>query len=109
MSFKVIGIGEVLWDILPGGKQLGGASENFAYHAQMLGAEAWLVSRVGNDPLGREMLERLHAMQMPSDCVTVDSYAPTGTVSIALSPDGQPKFAIREHVAWDQISATDFT
>jgi len=105
----VVGIGEVLWDMLPGGKQLGGASANFAYHAQMLGAEAWLVSRVGNDPLGREMLERLHAMQMPSDCVTVDSFAPTGTVSIALSPDGQPKFTIREHVAWDQISATDFT
>ena len=44
----VVGLGEVLWDMLPGGKQLGGASANFAYHAQMLGVEAWLVSRVGN-------------------------------------------------------------
>ena len=58
----VVGLGEVLWDLLPGGKQLGGASANFAYHAQMLGAESWLVSRVGDDPLGREILARLQAL-----------------------------------------------
>ncbi|MEI9962626.1 MAG: PfkB family carbohydrate kinase [Limisphaerales bacterium] len=73
----VVGLGEVLWDLLPGGKQLGGASANFAYHAQMLGAEAWLISRVGNDLMGREILERLKEMQLLSDGVTVDSSAPT--------------------------------
>src|ERR1017187_2170203 len=99
-KFRVVGLGEVLWDMLPGGKQLGGASANFAYHAQMLGAEAGLISRVGNDQLGREILERLRAMQLSSDGVTVDSYAPTGTVSIELARNGQPKFAIRENVAW---------
>jgi fructokinase len=108
MSFKVIGIGEVLWDILPGGKQLGGASANFAYHAQMLGAEAWLISRVGNDLLGSEILERLCAMQMSADCVELDSSAPTGTVSVELSSDGQPNFSIRENVAWDHIAASEF-
>jgi fructokinase len=104
----VVGVGEVLWDMLPGGKQLGGASANFAYHAQMLGAEAWLVSCVGNDALGREILERLQAMQLLSDGVTVDAFAPTGTVAIELASDGQPKFTIRENVAWDHIMASDF-
>src|SRR5487761_1960483 len=101
----VVGLGEVLWDMLPGGKQLGGASANFAYHAQMLGAQAWLVSRVGDDPLGRETLARLQAMQMATDFVTVDPSTPTGTVAIELSADGQPKFTIRENVAWDHITA----
>ena len=104
----VVGLGEVLWDMLPGGKQLGGASANFAYHAQMLGAEAKLVSCVGNDSLGRELLERLGAMQMSTEGVTVDAFAPTGTVAVELSPDGQPKFNIRENVAWDQLTASEF-
>ena len=104
----VVGLGEVLWDMLPGGKQLGGASTNFAYHAQMLGAEAWLVSRIGNDLLGREILERLKEMQLLSQGVTVDASAPTGTVGIELAHDGQPKFIIREDVAWDYIQASDF-
>lgn len=109
MSYKVVGIGEVLWDLLPGGKQLGGASANFACHAQTLGAESWLVSSVGDDRLGREILERLSAIQVPVDGVAIDSHAPTGTVAIEIASDGQPKFAIRENVAWDQITATDLT
>jgi len=109
MSFKIVSVGEVLWDMLPGGKQLGGASANFAYHARMLGAEAWVVSRVGDDSPGREMLERLHAMQISTDCITLDSSAPTGTAAIELASDGQPKFTIRENVAWDNITASDLT
>lgn len=103
----VVGLGEVLWDLLPGGKQFGGACANFTYHVQTLGAEAWLVSRVGNDPLGREILDRLRQMGLRADGVTIDPSAPTGTVSVELSKDGQPKFTIREHVAWDHIVATD--
>jgi len=104
----VVGLGEVLWDLLPGGKQLGGASANFAYHAQMLGAESWLVSRVGDDPLGREILARLQALQMATDGVTVDPRAPTGTVAIEVSAEGQPRFTICENVAWDQLAVTEF-
>ena len=107
-KLTVVGLGEVLWDMLPGGKQLGGASANFACHAQMLGAKAWLVSRVGDDLLGREILERLRSMQLLSDGVTVDASAPTGTVDVELNRDGQPKFVIRENVAWDYIPASDF-
>jgi fructokinase len=103
----VVGLGEALWDLLPGGKQMGGASANFACHAQALGAEAWLVSSVGNDPLGRELLERLQTMQVSVAGVAVDPTVPTGSVSIEISPAGQPKFSIRENVAWDHITASD--
>lgn len=104
MSFKLVGIGEVLWDLLPGGRQLGGAPANFAYHASALGAEARVVSRVGNDDLGREALDRLEKLGVPTDCVEVDGALPTGTVSVEVSADGQPRFTIHENVAWDRIS-----
>jgi len=73
-------------DLLPGGKQLGGAPANFAYHAHELGAEALVVSRVGVDPLGHEILDRLRALGLTIDCVGVDTKAPTGTVSVEISP-----------------------
>ena len=102
----VAGVGELLWDLLPGGKQLGGATTNFAYHAHALGAEAWVVSRVGEDPLGTEILDRFEVLGLPADLVTVDPLAPTGTVSVELSADGQPRFTIHENVAWDNLLAT---
>jgi fructokinase len=100
----VIGIGEVLWDLLPAGKQLGGAPANFACHAHALGAEARLVSRVGSDALGKEILECLRMMGLPEDCVSVDGSAPTGTVSVTLAADGQPSFTIHENAAWDRLT-----
>jgi len=101
----VIGVGEVLWDLLPAGKQLGGAPANFAYHAHALGAEALVVSRVGNDAPGREILDRLSGLGLRTDGITTDSSAPTGTVSVALDAEGQPTFTIHENVAWDFIEA----
>jgi fructokinase len=103
MSFKVIGLGEVLWDLLPGGRQLGGAPANFAYHAGALGAEAQIISRVGNDPLGREALNQLAGLGIPTDCVEVDDSLPTGTVSVEVASDGQPHYQIHEHVAWEAL------
>ncbi|MBM3887808.1 MAG: carbohydrate kinase [Verrucomicrobia bacterium] len=107
MSFRLLAVGEILWDLLPSGKQLGGAPANFAYHAHALGAEARVASRVGNDPLGREILDRLRALGLPIDSVGVDATAPTGTVSVELAADGQPHFTIHENVAWDRITADD--
>jgi len=101
----VIGIGEVLWDFLPAGKQLGGAPANFAYHAHALGAEALVVSRVGNDPLGCELLSRLQSVGLRTDGITTDPSAPTGTVSVTLDGQGKPTFTIHENVAWDLIEA----
>jgi len=101
----VLAVGEVLWDLLPAGKQLGGATANFAYHARVLGADALLVSRVGADALGAEILERLGCLGLRADGVTVDPAVPTGTVEVSLDAGGTPTFVILENVAWDFIPA----
>jgi fructokinase len=105
MSFKIVGIGEILWDLLPSGRQMGGAPANFAYHARALGADARVVSRVGDDDLGREIIQRLETLEVPTYCVFVDRVKPTGTVTVRLADDGQPQFTIHEDVAWDNIQA----
>ena len=104
MSFNVIGIGEILWDLLPSGKQLGGAPANFAFHARGLGARSCVISRVGRDALGAEILQRLQSLGLPIAGIQADPSAPTGTVSVELSADGQPRFTIHENVAWDRLA-----
>jgi fructokinase len=106
MSFKIIGIGEVLWDLLPSGSQLGGAPANFAYHARSLGADACVVTRVGNDGFGQEILRRFKQQQIADGTVQVDEKAPTGVVTVTLSDNGIPSYNIKENAAWDQISVT---
>jgi fructokinase len=103
-GYRVIGIGEILWDILPSGKQLGGAPANFACHARALGAHSRVISRVGRDSLGAEILQRLQALGLSTEEIQVDPSAPTGTVSVELSVDGQPRFTIHENVAWDSLA-----
>jgi fructokinase len=103
MQFKIIGIGEVLWDLLPSGKQLGGAPANFAYHARSLGADARIISRVGNDENGRQIISRLQQLGLSTDCVETDPVVPTGTVSVELTSDGQPHYIIHQNVAWDHL------
>lgn len=106
MSFKVIGIGEVLWDLMPAGRQLGGAPANFAFHARSLGAEAFVVTRVGEDSLGREILERFKEREIAGDAVQMDAGKPTGTVAVSLQGSGVPQFTITEDVAWDRLALT---
>ena len=100
-----IGLGEVLWDLLPAGKQLGGAPANFAYHARELGADSLVVSRVGNDPLGRELLGHLAGLGLRSDGISTDPTVPTGTVAVTLDQQGKPTYTIQEPSAWDFIEA----
>lgn len=107
MKFKVIGIGEVLWDLLPSGRQLGGAPANFSYHAKMLGAEAQMVTRVGRDDSGQAILRRFVEMGIGVDAVQLDDRAPTGAASVLLNNGGVPKFVIRENVAWDELVITE--
>lgn len=104
MSFNIVGIGELLWDMLPRGRQLGGAPANFAYHACALGAKGRIVSRVGDDAAGRDLLARLAQLSVLTDCIQIDPTAPTGSVSVELSPLGQPRYFIRENVAWDYLA-----
>ena len=105
----VIGLGEVLWDLLPSGKALGGAPANVAYHANSLGAEGVVVSAVGDDDLGREILDRLRAMSLDTRHVQVIASQPTGTVSVTLDEKGSPTYVIHEDVAWDHIAVDDAT
>jgi fructokinase len=104
MKFKVVGLGEVLWDLLPAGRKMGGAPTNFACQAGALGADTCIISRVGQDADGREILARLAAQGVPTECVEVDPVAPTGTVSVHVDAAGQPQFTIHEHVAWDRLA-----
>jgi fructokinase len=102
----VVGIGELLWDILGGEKHLGGAPANFAYHARVLGDEGIPVSRVGTDALGDELLDQLAEWGVPSEYVQRDPDRPTGTVQIELDAEGQPEFLVTPHVAWDRLRPT---
>ena len=107
MKAKILAVGEILWDLLPGGKQLGGAPANFAFHAHSLGADVHVVSSIGNDVLGHEILEQLRALGVPVDGISTDTNAPTGTVSVDVAADGQPRFTIHENVAWDGLVTND--
>lgn len=100
-KFKVVGVGEVLWDLLPDGKLLGGAPANFAYCCKLLGLDSVIISAVGNDSFGKEIEEVLTQKGLKS--VFTKSLLPTGTVKIDIK-DGIPSYIIKEDVAWDDIS-----
>lgn len=102
---EVLGIGEVLWDLQPHGRQLGGAPANFAYHVHAQGIAAAPISAVGDDDLGRDLLAELRSRDVDTSLIaTVDR--PTSTVDVALD-DGKPTYTIHEDVAWDELLVTD--
>ncbi len=100
-KYTVVGVGELLWDLLPSGKQLGGAPANFAYITKLLGDAGIPASRIGNDALGDEAIERLHQLGLDSSFVGRDAAYPTGTVKVEIDERGQPCFEILQPVAWD--------
>ena len=102
-KFILVGLGEILWDVLPDGKQLGGAPANFAYHAQAMGERSIVVSCVGDDELGKEILSSLDELQLQRQYIAVDSSHSTGTVTVKLDEGGKPDYIIHENVAWDYI------
>ena len=97
----VVGLGELLWDIIGERREIGGAPANSAYHAVTLGARGAVVSRVGEDDLGGEILERLGAAGVDVSAVSIDPEHPTGTVTVELEGKGKPRFRIHENAAWD--------
>jgi len=103
-KFTVVGVGEVLWDLLPEGKQLGGAPANFAYISRLLGDRGIVASRVGDDDLGPEAVQRLKSLGVETSYVQRDDSHPTGTVNVQVDRQGQPRFTIHEGVAWDFLS-----
>jgi fructokinase len=102
----MIGLGEVLWDILPSGKVLGGAPANFAYMTNVLGDEGIVASRIGNDELGREACEVIQRLGLKTSYLQQDSQHQTGTAAVSIDAAGQPNFTIQEPVAWDFLQWT---
>jgi len=99
--YSVVGLGELLWDVFPKGKELGGAPANFAYMTSLLGDHGIVASRVGSDALGRTAGRRLERIGLRSRYLQIDTKHPTGTVKVQVDPAGQPTFEIAESVAWD--------
>jgi fructokinase len=104
--YKIVGLGEILWDVLPNGKQLGGAPANFAYISTLLGNEGIVASRIGDDSLGGEAVEGLKQLGVTASFIQRDRVHPTGTVQVEVDHAGQPKFEIAEDVAWDFLEWT---
>ena len=102
----IVGLGELLWDLLPSGTQLGGAPANFAYITNLLGDTGIPASRVGRDSLGDEAIRHLSRLGLSADFVQRDPTHPTGTVKVDIDKAGQPRFEISEGVAWDFLEWT---
>jgi fructokinase len=105
-SFTIVGLGELLWDMFPEGKQLGGAPANFAYMTSLLGDSGVVASRVGDDELGRAATQRLASLGLRTSFLQLDSDHPTGIVKVDVDPAGQPTFHIAQNVAWDFFAWT---
>lgn len=100
----VIGMGEALWDVLPEGKKIGGAPANFAYHVSQFGLPSCVISAVGDDALGKEIIENFTSKGLNHKVATVPY--PTGTVQVEIDQAGIPQYDIKENVAWDNIPFT---
>lgn len=101
----IVGMGEALWDMLPEGKKIGGAPANFAYHISQFGLNSSVISAIGDDKLGNEILENFNDKQLSYNIQKVPY--PTGTVIVELDSNGIPKYTIKEGVAWDNIPFTN--
>ncbi len=105
-QFKIVGLGEVLWDVLPTGKELGGAPANFAYISNQLGNRTIIASRVGDDENGKEILQKLEKVGVDISQIQKDAGHRTGTVKVSLQ-NGQAGYEIAENSAWDFLEFTE--
>ncbi|MCF6249229.1 MAG: PfkB family carbohydrate kinase [Desulfobacula sp.] len=103
----ILVLGEILFDIFPDGKRLGGAPFNFAFHLKSLGFDVRFVSRVGQDHLGKEILSFLAINKFDTRDIQIDPDHPTGTVNVNLNPDGSHKFCIAANTAYDHMVYND--
>ena len=105
MNEIVVGMGEALWDVLPEGKKIGGAPANFAYHVSQFGLPSCVVSAIGDDALGKEVIENFTSKGL--DQLIAEVPYPTGTVQVEIDQTGIPLYDIKENVAWDNIPYTE--
>jgi len=104
MKDIVVGMGEALWDVLPEGKKIGGAPANFAYHVSQFGLPSCVVSAVGDDALGNEIVDNFTSKGL--NFILDKVPYPTGTVQVEIDQAGIPQYEIKENVAWDNIPYT---
>ncbi|MBA7559078.1 Fructokinase [subsurface metagenome] len=107
MPYKIIGIGEILWDVFPHVRKLGGAPANFAYFVKKLGQDGLVASKVGDDFPGKEIMDSLFKLGLAGDFIQIDSEHPTGTVDVKIDDNGQPDYIINKNVAWDFLEFSD--
>ena len=106
-KFNIIGLGEILWDIYESQKFLGGAPANFAIHCSQLGDHGIVLSRIGKDELGDEIIRALRSRNIETEYLQIDQEKPTGTVDVALDEHGKPTFTCHEGVAFDYLQADE--
>jgi len=102
----ILGVGELLWDLLPKGARLGGAPANFTVMAGRLGSHAAILSRIGRDDLGRKAVDLLDPLPADTEFLQVDPVHETGRVTVAFR-DGQPEYTIHQPAAWDFLELSD--
>ncbi len=105
-QYNVVGIGEILWDLLPTGKQLGGAPANFAYVSKQLGDNGIAASRIGNDEPGNELSKELANKKIAADYIQIDAKNQTGIVRVSFE-NGQPNYELVENAAWDNLELSE--
>ena len=103
----IICFGEVLWDVLPTGRIAGGAPMNVAYHINQLGMQSKIISSIGDDDLGKELIRFLESKGVSTDLIQTDNTFPTGIVNVMLDSGGYPSYEIVSPVAWDYIRPDD--
>lgn len=101
---KILTFGEALFDIIRGSAHLGGAPLNLAAHLAKLGAKPAVISAVGRDKLGKNLILKAEEMGIDTTYILIDEKRPTGTVTVKLEDEGIPVFTINEGVAWDAIT-----
>ncbi len=103
MGKKIVAFGEIVWDVLPNGKVLGGTPSNMVFRCNSFGEEGFLLSRVGDDGLGHAALKKLKELGIEDNNVQMDTEFPTGTVNITFDDNGDPIYNVTLGVAFDHI------
>lgn len=103
----VVSVGEIVWDQFPGGRVLGGAPLNVAYHLQARGLPVLVASRIGDDDLGRQTLQKIKEIGLAADAIQIDATRPTGRVLVTVDNNNEPHFDIEKPAAWDHIKSAE--
>jgi len=104
---KITAIGEILFDVYPDSEKLGGAPLNFLYHVHKFAGAGNIISRIGNDEPGKEILQFLENCNISSNYIQIDQHHPTGTATVKLNERNEPSFTIESNTAYDFIEANN--